>query len=79
MYELPRETVEKLSRVTRLLKTQRTLPAKLEGVVAIVKRTLPNCDAAGVCLLIDGEPTSIAVSDRLTLEVDLIQYETGEG
>jgi GAF domain-containing protein len=79
MYELPRETVEKLSRVTRLLKTQRTLPAKLEGVVAIVKRTLPNCDGAGVCLLIDGEPTSIAVSDRLTLEVDLIQYETGEG
>jgi GAF domain-containing protein len=79
MYELPRETVEKLSRVTKLLKTQRTLPAQLEAVVAIVKRTVPSCDAAGVVLLVDGKPTSVAVTDRLTVEIDLVQYETGEG
>ena len=79
MQELPRETVEKLSRVTRLLKTQRTLPAQLEAVVDIVKRTVPSCDAAGIVLLIDGEPTSIAVTDRFTIEIDLVQYDTGEG
>lgn len=79
MEDLPPDTVEKLARVTKLLKTQRTLPAKLEAVVALVKRTIPNCDAAGVCLLIDGDPTSIAVSDRLAFEIDLVQYRTGEG
>lgn len=79
MQDLPPETIERLSRVTRLLKTQRTLPAQLEAVVGIVKRTVPTCDAAGVVLLVDGEPTSIAVSDRLTMEIDLVQYETGEG
>lgn len=79
MQDLPPETVEKLARVTKLLKTQRTLPAKLEAVVALVKRTIPNCDAAGICLLIDGEPTSIAVSDRLAIEIDLVQYRTGDG
>ena len=79
MEDLPPDTVEKLARVTKLLKTQRTLPAKLEAVVALVKRTIPNCDAAGVCLLIDGEPTSIAVSDRLAIEIDLVQYRTGAG
>jgi GAF domain-containing protein len=79
MYELPRETVEKLSRVTKLLKTQRTLPAQLEAVVAIVKRTVPSCDAAGIVLLVDGQPTSVAVTDRLTVEIDLVQYDTGEG
>ena len=79
MQELPRETVEKLSRVTRLLKTQRTLPAQLEAVVEIVKRTVPGCDSAGIVLLIDGEPTSIAVTDRFTIEIDLVQYDTGEG
>jgi GAF domain-containing protein len=79
MHELPPETVEKLSRVTRLLKTQRTLPAQLGAVVDIVKRTVPSCDAAGIVLLVDGEPTSIAVTDRLTLEIDLVQYQTGEG
>lgn len=79
MEDLPPETVEKLARVTKLLKTQRTLPAKLETVVALVKRTIPKCDAAGVCLLIDGQPTSIAVSDRLAVEIDLVQYQSGEG
>lgn len=79
MQHLPHETVEKLSRVTRLLKTQRTLPAKLEAAVAIVKRTVPTCDAAGVVLLIEGAPTSIAVSDRLAMEIDLVQYGTGQG
>jgi GAF domain-containing protein len=79
MQELPRETVEKLSRVTRLLKTQRTLPAQLEAVVDIVKRTVPSCDAAGIVLLVDGEPTSVAVTDRFTVEIDLVQYDTGEG
>jgi GAF domain-containing protein len=79
MQELPPATVEKLSRVTRLLKTQRTLPAQLEAVVEIVKRTVPGCDAAGIVLLIDGDPTSVAVTDRLTIEVDLVQYNAGEG
>ncbi|HUR23130.1 MAG TPA: GAF and ANTAR domain-containing protein [Acidimicrobiales bacterium] len=79
MQHLPPETVEKLSRVTRLLKTQRTLPAQLEAVVDIVKRTVPGCDSAGIVLLVDGEPTSIAVTDRLTVEIDLVQYQSGEG
>lgn len=79
MQDLPPETVERLTRVTRLLKTQRTLPAQMEAVVGIVTRTVPSCDAAGVILLVDGEPTSVAVSDRLTMEIDLVQYETGEG
>ena len=74
MQDLPPETVERLSRVTKLLKTQRTLPAQLEAVVGIVKRSVPSCDAAGIVLLVDGEPTSVAVTDRLTIEIDLVQY-----
>jgi transcriptional regulator with GAF, ATPase, and Fis domain len=79
MENLPDEAVERLARVTKLLRTQRTLPAKLETVVAIVKRTVANCDSAGIILLIDGRPTTSAVSDRLAVEIDLVQYETGQG
>jgi GAF domain-containing protein len=79
MEELPPQAIDKLARVTKLLRTQRTLPAKLETVVALAKETVANCDAAGIALLIEGEPTSVAVSDRLTVEVDLVQYETGQG
>lgn len=76
---LPEVAAERLARVNRLLQTQRTLPAKLEAIVTMVKRTVPGCDAAGIILLVDGEPTTAAVSDRLTVEIDLVQYDTGEG
>ncbi len=79
MQELPQPSVEKLARVAKLLRTQRSLPGKLEAVVAIAKRITPRCDAAGISLLVEGEPTTTAVTDRLTVEVDLVQYETGEG
>ena len=48
MTELPDESVERFARINKLLKTQRTLPAKLEGVVDICKRTVANCDSAGI-------------------------------
>lgn len=79
MEELPEVSTERFGRVTKLLRTQRTLPAKLQTVVALAKRTIPNCDGAGINLLVEGEPTTTAVSDRLVVEVDLVQYETGEG
>lgn len=79
MEELPEVAVEKLARVNKLLRTQKTLPPKLEAVVALAKRTIVNCDAAGISLLIEGEPTTCAVTDRLTVEIDLVQYETGQG
>ncbi len=79
MQELPHESVEKLARVSKLLRTQRTLPAKLETVVDLAKRTAPNCDAAGISLLIEQEPTTTAVSSRLAVEIDLVQYQTGQG
>ena len=79
MEELPEEAADRLARVTRLLTTQRTLPAKLETVVALVRETVPGCDSAGIMLLVEGEPTTAAVSDRVALEIDLVQYETGEG
>jgi len=79
MQDLPEISVERFARVAKLLRTQRTLPAKLETVVAIAKRTVPNCDSAGIILMIDGLPTTSAVSDRLAVEIDLVQYETGQG
>jgi len=79
MQDLPEISVERFARVAKLLRTQRTLPAKLETVVAIAKRTVPNCDSAGIMLMIDGQPTTSAVSDRLAVEIDLVQYETGQG
>lgn len=79
MEGLPQEFTNRLARVNKLVSTQRTLPAKLEAVVAMAKRTLVNCDAAGISLVIQDEPTTVAVSDRVAVEIDLVQYQTGTG
>ena len=39
----------------------------------------PGCDSAGIMLLVEGKATSAAVTDRVAVEVDLVQYQTGEG
>lgn len=70
MEDLPEAVRERLARVHRLVQMQRTLPAKLEAIVAIMKRMVPGCDAAGIILLVDGEPTSAALSCHLAVEID---------
>ncbi len=75
----PEEFTERLSRVLQLVRTQRTLPTQLEAVVALAKRTVPNCDAAGVTLIVTGEPLTAAATDTVVLEVDVVQYSTGQG
>jgi putative methionine-R-sulfoxide reductase with GAF domain len=79
MSVLPEEYDERLHRVMRLVRTQRTLPTQMEAAVALAKRTVPSCDAAGVSLVLTGEPFTAAASDHVVLEVDLVQYATGEG
>ncbi len=79
MSDLPEEFTDRLSRVMKLVRTQRTLPTRLEVVTALVKRSIANCDAAGVSLLVERQPTTCAITDRVVVEVDLVQYQTGEG
>ncbi len=79
MSVLPEEFTERLARVMKLLRTQRTLPSQLESAVALAKRSVPSCDAAGVGLVIVGEPVTASATDRVVVEVDLVQYDTGEG
>lgn len=79
MSALPEEFNERLARVLKLVRTERTLPAQLEAAAAMAKRTVSTCDAAGITLVIVGEPVTSAATDRVVLEVDLVQYDTEQG
>ncbi|MCU1452899.1 MAG: binding sensor regulator [Acidimicrobiales bacterium] len=70
---------ERLRRVERVLETQRTLPSKLEAIADVAQRTIHNCDGAAVSLLVEGGASSLGVSSRMAMEVDLVQYQTAEG
>jgi GAF domain-containing protein len=66
-------------RLVRALWMERGLMGRLEAVTALSKRLIDGCDAAGVALQVHGEARSLATTDRVVLEVDLVQYATGEG
>ena len=59
--------------------TASSLRDDLEQVIAFSCNVLPGCDAASVALLIDGTPTTVAVSEHIALELDIVQYDNDEG
>jgi GAF domain-containing protein len=69
----------KSARLVRALWMERGLMGRLEAVTALSKVLIDGCDAAGIAMQVHGEARSLATTDRVALEVDLVQYATGEG
>jgi GAF domain-containing protein len=70
---------EKFTELEDTLKQDRGLIGRLEAVAGLARRTIPNCDGAGLAIIAKGRAWSAAISDDVVLEVDLVQYDTGEG
>jgi len=70
---------EALTTLAVVLLTERTLKADLERLARLACRLIPGCTGGSVALLVDGEPTTVAVTDRVALEVDMVQYDNSEG
>ena len=59
--------------------TSRTLSENLERLVGVACRLIPACASGSIAILVDGRPTTTAVTDHLAFELDLVQYDSGEG
>lgn len=70
---------QQILKVNELLATQQVLPAKLEAVAEILERTVPGCDAVSIALVIGGGVSTVAASDQLAIEADLVQYAFNQG
>jgi len=68
-----------LARLAIALFSDTTLRSDLERLCRVTCRLLANCSGASVSMLIDGRPTTVAVTDRVTLEMDMVQYEDDNG
>ena len=79
MHRGDHERAQRIARLTRSTQTEASLRPKLEAVTALARRTIAGCDAAGISLLVEGRTASVAASDRIVIEVDLVQYRTDEG
>ena len=51
--------------------TDQSLKADLERLTRVACRLVPTCSGASVSMLIEGEPTTVAVTDSVSLELDL--------
>jgi GAF domain-containing protein len=73
------EFEKRLGHLYRALLGGRTTVAKLEAVAGLAKALISKCDGAGFALEVREKVHSVGTTDEVTLAVDLIQYETGEG
>jgi GAF domain-containing protein len=58
---------------------EKSLADDLRRLTRLTARLISRSTAVSIALLVDGEPTTVAVSDRVALEVDLVQYDNSEG
>jgi len=76
---VPNDLVEAITALSRILLTDRTLKGDLERIVAVAERSVPGCNGASIALALTGRPRTEAVSNRIVLELELAQYEAGDG
>jgi GAF domain-containing protein len=62
-----------------VLLTDGDLQRELRGVAGAALLGVPGCDGASVSVIVEGRPQTLGATDRVILELDLIQYETGQG
>jgi GAF domain-containing protein len=77
--EFSPQIVEALQKLSSLLESDDGLGQTLAVVIELSVATIPGCDSAGVTIRVDGKDMTAAASDDYTLEIDKIQYDTGEG
>jgi GAF domain-containing protein len=73
------DLVSTLQQLAEVLQTQRTLGAALAGIAEAATVSVPGCDAASIAISIAGRPATAAVTARVALELDMVQYDTQDG
>jgi GAF domain-containing protein len=68
-----------LAELARAVLTDTTLKADLERLTRLACRLVSDCSGASVSMLVDGEPTTVAVTDRVAMHLDLVQYDHDDG
>src|SRR4051812_16013623 len=73
------DLVGALQRLAEVLQTQRTLGGALAGIAEAATLSVPGCDAATIAISVEGRPATAATTARVALELDMVQYDAGDG
>jgi GAF domain-containing protein len=56
-----------------------SLKGDLETLARVSCQLIEECSGASISMLVDGTPSTVAVTNRIALELDLVQYDAGDG
>jgi len=73
------DLVDTLQELATVLQSQRTLGATLAVIAEAATVSVPGCDAASVAISLEGRPSTAAITARVALELDLVQYDADDG
>src|SRR3954452_11163079 len=73
------ELISALEQLSEVLQTQRTLGGILASIAEAATVSVPGCDAATIAISVEGRPATAAVTARIALELDMVQYDTDDG
>ena len=73
------EVVSALQELAEVLQTQQTLGGALAGLAETATTSVPGCDAATIAISVQGRPATAAITARVALELDMVQYDTQDG
>jgi GAF domain-containing protein len=68
-----------LQQLAETLQTQATLGGTLAAIAEAATTSVPGCDAATIAISIQGRPATAAITARVALELDMVQYDTQDG
>jgi GAF domain-containing protein len=68
-----------LYQIAGLLVTDRTLSDGLHRAADLAVRTIEECDACTISMIVEGTPRTTAATDRAVVQLDLVQYEYDDG
>jgi GAF domain-containing protein len=73
------EVVSAMQRLAEAIQDADSLGAALANIAETATLSVPGCDAASIALSIEGRPVTAAMTARIALELDMVQYDLHDG
>lgn len=73
------DVVDALQRLAEVIQDETSLGAALARIAEVTTTSVPQCDAATIAISIQGRPITAAITARVALELDVIQYDLHAG
>jgi GAF domain-containing protein len=73
------DVVSALQQLAEVVQKESSLGAALASIAESAASAVPGCDAASIAISLEGRPVTAAMTARIALELDMMQYDAHDG